>query len=526
MAKRRTDAPASVTLVTMLALALLGIVSQAAADGSWFGLRMPSERTGAWHPAIRDQRFQLDWGPLTLRLPAAEDPYRHLQAAEILAHLEDLVAIAESSREEGVAYWGRIVGSPHERRAAEYVAEKLREFGLEEVRLDTFDTGSRWRANSWELTLLGDRAYGEGTRDYTFTDAYPAFGSAATPPEGIEAELEYVGIGHPRDLAGRDLAGKVAVVHSYLQPSPNAHTGALAPELMARAGAAGYVVVLDFNEPLQFVPILTGVDKLPGLSLNGIAGSFLEDVATRVGAEPPPRVRMKVDTEWIDHVEGVNALGMIRGEIDEYVVFVAHTDTWFQGAIDNGGGLAIMLALARHWSRPEAPKPRRNILFVATCGHHVGSYGVKDLIARYPEIMAKTVYAVNCEHVAAVWTYQFARSLTYRWTNVEAPLTVGVSNRSPLLLDLLRQAIDRYGIVIDLDTSHYPGGDPFPFWEAGVPVINMIGLPTYYHTTRDLPEVMSAPGLERVARAVAWLVDRSMASSRAALERGATRSPW
>jgi hypothetical protein len=53
MAKRRTGSPASVTIVAVLALAVLGIVSQAAAEGPWFGLVMPSERTGAWHPAIR-----------------------------------------------------------------------------------------------------------------------------------------------------------------------------------------------------------------------------------------------------------------------------------------------------------------------------------------------------------------------------------------------------------------------------------------------------------------------------------------
>jgi hypothetical protein len=54
------------------------------------------------------------------------------------------------------------------------------------------------------------------------------------------------------------------------------------------------------DEVLQFVPILTRVDRLPGFPLNGIAGSSLEDVATRAGVEPPPRVRMKGDTERLD----------------------------------------------------------------------------------------------------------------------------------------------------------------------------------------------------------------------------------
>ena len=99
---------------------------------------------------------------------------------------------------------------------------------------------------------------------------------------------------------------------------------------------------------------------------------------------------------------------------------------------------------------------------------------------------------------------------------------MSVSIGSPLLDELIEQAVERYGIVSNLETTHCPGGDPFPFWDAGVPVVNLIGLPTYYHSTPDVAGVMSRPGLEGAARAAAFFIDETMKHSRDELEKGAT----
>jgi hypothetical protein len=516
---RVTSFATTAALVTAATALLLSACSKDA-GGPWFGLDLPEQR------AVRPEGFELDWGPLTLRLPEAEDPYRDLEAEEMLAVIDDVVAIAEQSRADGVGLWGRIPGSRYAKMTAEYAAERFRTLGLEDVHIDTFEREPTWLLHSWELTLLADPAYGEGTEDIVLADAYPIGGSPSTPEEGLEAELVYVGLGTPADLLGRDLRGKVAVVHSIMQPSPNSHTAENLPPELIKAGAVGCLVVMDLMEPLQFMPVGVSGPGVLGFTLNGIEGSFIEDVIAGAGEGRRPRVRMKVQSSrekgWIAR----NALGLIPGELDEYVIVIAHTDSFFQGAIDNAAGIANMLALARHYARPGAAKPRRNMLFVATSGHHVGSVGVRDLITRYPEIMGKTVYAINCEHLAALHAYQLHRGKMVFTANVEDPLLVAVSNRSPLLLELLGEAVDRYGLVVNLQTSHYPGGDPYPFWTAGVPVVNLIALPLYYHTTRDLPEVMSGPGLERVARAVAWFMDQTMARSRADLERGSVKTPW
>jgi hypothetical protein len=500
----------------------------AAADGPWFGIEMPSERSGVWDPRMERLAFNLGWGPLTLRLTEEQDPYQDLKAEELLAHIEEVVEIAEQSRGE-LGVWGRMPGSRYERMAAEYVADQFRELGLEEVRIESFDIGPQWRLRSHKLTLLADPAYGERTRDFVLEEALPIGGCLPTPEEGIEAELVYVGLGRPADLVGRDLQGKIAVVRSYMHPSPNSHTGEPVPEWLAKTGAAGFIMIMDVPEHLQFSPILARPKGgILGFCTNSLEGNFIEDVLLRAADKglPAPRVRIRVDSGRTEPKQGLNTLGLIRGETDEYVIVIAHTDSFFQGAIDNGSGIGHMLALARHYSRPDAAKPRRNILFVATCGHHIGSPGVKDLITRYPEVMAGTVYATNWEHIAAVWAYQFNRGARFRWSNTEFPVTVSVSNKSPMLLELLHEAVDRYGIVCNLETSHYPGGDPFPFWTAGVPVVNLIGLPLYYHTNRDDLEVLSKPGLERVARAAAFFIDQTMKRSRQELENGAIPSPW
>jgi Zn-dependent M28 family amino/carboxypeptidase len=52
------------------------------------------------------------------------------------------------------------------------------------------------------------------------------------------------------------------------------------------------------------------------------------------------------------------------------VIVNAHADGWFDAAGDNGDGLAVLIALARHFAK--APQPERTLLFVASGGHHGG----------------------------------------------------------------------------------------------------------------------------------------------------------
>ena len=70
--------------------------------------------------------------------------------------------------------------------------------------------------------------------------------------------------------------------------------------------------------------------------------------------------------------KGHNTIGIVPGRRDDEIVIVnAHADGWFDAAGDNGDGLAVLVALARHFAKPEH-QPERTLLFVASGGHHGG----------------------------------------------------------------------------------------------------------------------------------------------------------
>lgn len=160
-----------------------------------------------------------------------------------------------------------------------------------------------------------------------------------------------------------------------------------------------------------------------------------------------------------------------------------------------------MLALAKHFSRKGAPRPKRNLLFIGTSGHHVRppqtafSAGATDVLKHHADIFKKILFVLNFKHFASINTYVNSNGLVE--ANNETPLLVKVLNKSPLLLSFLNETIDRYGIPVITRTNQLLIGDPLPFYYAGLNVVHLIAGGLWYHTTGDMPNEISVSGLER-----------------------------
>ena len=116
------------------------------------------------------------------------------------------------------------------------------------------------------------------------------------------------------------------------------------------------------------------------------------------------------------------------------IILDAHVDAWFDGAGDNADGLAVLVALARHFAKPEN-RPERTLVFVASAGHHSpGMNGPRNFIAANPDLAKRAVMMVNIEHVAQR-NFSPARSTAadgYRLAladSGEAPIYAGITNR-------------------------------------------------------------------------------------------------
>lgn len=223
------------------------------------------------------------------------------------------------------------------------------------------------------------------------------------------------------------------------------------------------------------------------------------------------RVQVDLKTETFRGLKATNAVAVIPGRSAETIVLNAHVDGWFDGAGDNADGLAVLVALARHYGKP-ANAPARTLVFVASAGHHTsGINGPRSFFAANPELAKQAVMLVNIEHVAQR-NFSPARTTSadgYREAvadSGEAPIAVGVTNDAPFLQELIDRGPASHGVNFISERASFQSGETGGWAELKVARVSAMQAPPLYHTTGEVLDVISTPGLERIARFLAFLV--------------------
>lgn len=509
----------SLPLLVLMLLAIPGVApaQEAPPEGPWFGLPLPPPFEPHDAPAIIGER-----GPAPAVVPPGEEDHRNLEGDRIRTDLETIVDFSRQSRQRREIgdgqLWGRITGFPSSTRTIEWAVEQYRDAGIDDVEIQRFEQdedASFWLPLSWEVRLLGDPAFGEGSEDVVLETAMP-LAPSEIPAEGLTAPLVYVGTARPAELAAIDVRGKVAVQHV----TPQGHTvferssaTPRARDLIDRGAVAVFnVVALPGNERSRDFSDCGG----PCFNLGGRDGHFLESVMDRAaesGTLDQLRVQIRLETERRTGLTGENGVAIVpgRGGSGENIIVNAHADAWFDGAGDNGDGLAVQVALARHFARPEH-RLDRTLVFVASAGHHSpGLRGPSRFVEMNPELTGSTVLVLNIEHVAQR-NLSPARSLFedgYREFVAdagEAPIVVGVPNPAPVLERIVAGGVERYGT--NFVSSSFTGacGDCGGYRPLGTALVTTMQAPPLYHTSGEVAEAISTPGLERIARFLAYFL--------------------
>ena len=480
-----------------------------AADTAWLGVALPPPAGGS--PAVRVGTR----APRPVSLPSGETPSPDFDGAAMKDDVATIVGFsteARVGREVGTGQmWGRIAGFPSNDRTVAWAVEQFRKAGIGDVRTQPIAQDPKselWLPLSWRVRVLADPAFGPDTRDVVLESALPV--SPSSIPGGtLTAPLVYVGTASPSVLQHIDVKGKVAVQLIVPQGHMLFERGAVdsrAEDLVAR-GAVGVfnLVRLPGNELSRDFSNCGN----PCFNIGGRDGLFLETVfdrASRTGVADKLRVRIDLQTQVFRGLKATNGVAVIPGSrSDETIVLNAHTDGWFDGAGDNGDGLAVLVALARHFARP-ANRPARTLVFVASAGHHTpGINGPRSFVAANPDLAARAVMLVNIEHVAQR-NFSPARTTApdgYRDAvadSNEAPIAIGVTNNAPLLQALVDDAPSRYGVNVIAERSTFQSGETGGWATLKVAKVSVMQAPPLYHTTGEVLDVISAPGLERIAR--------------------------
>ena len=498
--------------------------ARASVTSAWLSVPLPP-KAGSTRPVVIGSR-----GPRPVTVPPGDPTVPEFEGAGIRADLERIVAFAkesQSGREIGAGQlWGRISGFPSGEKTSAWAADAFRRAGIKDVSVQAIaqdPKASFWLPLAWQIKLLGDAAFGDGTTDLVLESAMPLSPSLIAGG-ALTAPLVYVGNGSPALAADIDVKGKIAVQFVVPQAHMVYERGRVVPQAQAlfKRGAAAVLNVLrqPGNELARDFSNCGG----PCFNVGGHDGHFLEAVfekAASMRIADKLRATLTLQTDSRSGLQASNAVAVIPGSgSDEVVIVNAHYDGWFEGAGDNADGLAVLMALARHFARPDQ-RLRRTLALVASAGHHTpGINGPRAFVAANPSLAARAVMMINIEHVAQR-NFSPARSVAadgYREAIAdanEAPITPGVTNGSPFLDRLFDEGVARYGVNFVSDRSRMQSGETGGYAAITGAKLTVMQAPPLYHTTGETLGMISTPGLERMTRFLAYFVKEADKASAA-----------
>ena len=325
--------------------------------------------------------------------------------------------------------------------------------------------------------------------------------SYSTPPDGVEAELVYVGNGTPEQYDSIDVRGKIVLGET--------HVRRLFSEAVQNRGALG---VLSFSMPPYSQPdvnqnsILFSSIRLDSVSQSwGLRLSYaaLNRLKSSVDAGPT-RVRVKLETR-IYEAEELELIADVHGGAlpDERFVLSAHVQE--PGANDNASGVAVQAEIARvigNLVREGKYQPARTISML--WGDEISS--TYRYIADDPERAAGIRWGVSLDMVGedtektgGVFRIEKMPDPSAIWTRGEEEHTEWWREgmRRPSVDDLTPHYLNDFFMGRCLDqaavtdwvvgSNPYEGGsDHVPFLRANIPGLLLWHFTDmFYHTDGD-----------------------------------------
>ena len=454
-------------------------------------------------PIVGPPIVPLEESYLRWPLPASAAAYGRIEGSHLKPYVEQLAAISRKSRDAGNQWWGRITGTPAHAEAQQLVADKLRSFGMD-VRLEETSLPSAWFPTSWAVSTVN------GGNTVVLRTAHPVLRSIGTPAAGLDLEAVYVGLGTPADFAGRDVRGKAVVIYSIPTPSALNHSGKTngAMLLAEEKGAAAVIIVLGI--PGNFTTQLWGsggegpdLTRVPWFSVGLEDGTAVRELIER-GA--PVKLRMRLAIESRTGLKPSAVFGVLPGTTDENILVIAHTDGFWEAAVDNASGVAAMLGLAEYFSKVPKAQRRRTITFMAPIGHHVTpDLSLQKLHDNRATFFARTALIINAEHVTTTQTYLFANMLRKSNAATAHRFFVGRSRR---LARILVDNFQLFGVALyELPSTRFGVAGDLVKLVDDAPGIEVIESNAFYHSDEDKPAVVPAAGLESITRAYAKIID-------------------
>lgn len=368
----------------------------------------------------------------------------------------------------------RISGLEGEALAAEWLMEQYEAMGLE-VSSQSFPVKA-YVCDFLELKVVTD---GERAVEEAKALSY----SAATPVEGIMADVVPLGRGAESDYAGKDVEGKVVLVQ---------RGGEFFYVKTARAASKGAAAVLfyDPNSEGALSATLMELSKIPAVSITRADGEVFEKAL--LDGETVT-VSLKVEVMHEDSTSQ-NLIGVYKSTDNpdgKNVIVGAHYDgVDTPAANDNASGVAVVLEMAKVISEQKVALPY-DVEFVLFGSEEIGLIGSNYYVEKMTRDEKDSVVAM----------------LNFDMVGVGDVFDIGYAEGfpAPNLIKMARETLKEMGHTPSMTPTSR--SDHGPFAQAGIDAIMIsVGPDHNYHTDLDTIDVIQTELLVDVCKLGAELV--------------------
>ena len=408
----------------------------------------------------------------------------------------------------------RRAGTSPAHKAEMYIYEKLKEAGVDDVKLENVDF-TRWWAERHELTIISEET--PGVMEDQNIQTFPSWFSVSTPPEGIKAEVAYVRYGTKSDFREIDVKDKIALIDGNMllnfRPTHNVfNTIEVAEKKGAKAvicingSPADSITYTNYSNMFQLpstkiVPSIT----LPVLSINNHDGEYLKYLCTRYHKTLTVEL---VEISKTGPATSNTIIGTLPGKSDDIIVIGTHTDSTFTGAFDNAAANAGLITLAKYYAKIPPEKREKTMIFAGWTGHECESIGSRTFVEKHEEMLPKITTFIELDGFGCNGYYNQADGGIID-TNLDERRGIFTTDNS-VLLSFALDAVMKYKLLpaVSLSAILLEVGDYAPFAKKNVPSLLIIGKSPLYHTELDTVETIRPDQLERSAKAHIEIINK------------------
>lgn len=474
----------------------------------------------------------------------ASRDYTDIKSSEIEVFANKLVDISKQSKQDGMLLWGRIQGTKYERMAQDLIEKELIECGVTDVRRDHFSCRNHyWTPTVNELSLISGN---EIEKTISFSNAITPFSSAITPKEGVTGEFIYVGQGTAAELAGKDLNHKIVFIQGDFYAGGPLYTCVRTAYSRIASGMYGkpLAIVAWWQLPgakqiATRVGAMGGGDgvgeSLPWISIGYDDGLYIRKLLDRATPDSPVIGRVRVEGKIEDGTvrQSSNVYGFIPGTTGKYILLSFHCDSYFYGLHDNAGSAAAVLNAVKHYANRPLKERGHGVVVLSVGDHEHPGVGATDKFIEHNHEFVRDhlLLVIRPEKIGLI--SQVTEGPIRAKSNQGVPAMLLVSNMSPLIVDVYKQAIERYKLPAADFYYQDPAADevnfhpPFCEFDDIDAITSGWALSGYnYHSTADYDlGLVSYELLERYAKSFIFTIDLLTDKTKEQLQQGSRDLP-